>query len=48
MVNILSSTEAVQSNLPVDEAEPLKDEMRAFVHCCESGTPALTHIGGGA
>ena len=32
-------------NLPVDEAEPLKDEMRAFVHCCESGSPALTHIG---
>ena len=31
-------------NLPVDEAE-LKDEMRAFVHCCESGSPAPTHIG---
>jgi UDP-2-acetamido-3-amino-2,3-dideoxy-glucuronate N-acetyltransferase len=32
-------------NLPVDEAEPLKDEMRAFIDCCESGRPAPTHIG---
>ena len=32
-------------NLPVDESEPLKDQMRAFIHCCESGTPALTNVG---
>ena len=32
-------------NLPVVEAEPLKDQMCAFIDCCESGTSAPTHIG---
>lgn len=30
--------------LPVAESEPLKQEMRAFVTSCASGTPALTDI----
>ena len=30
--------------LPVPEAEPLKDEMRAFIHACETGKPAPTDI----
>jgi len=30
--------------LPVAEAEPLKDEMRAFIRCCETGTPAASDI----
>ena len=30
--------------LPVAEAEPLKDEMRAFVKCCQTGYPATTDI----
>ena len=30
--------------LPVPEAEPLKDEMRAFIHTCETGKPAPTDI----
>ena len=31
-------------NLPVDEAEPLKDEMRAFIKCCQTGLPAASDI----
>lgn len=31
-------------SLPIAEAEPLKDEMRAFVACCETGEPAPTNI----
>ena len=31
-------------HLPVAVAEPLKQEMQAFVTCCESGEPALTGI----
>ena len=31
-------------HLPVAEAEPLKQEMQAFVTCCETGEPALTGI----
>ena len=31
-------------HLPVAEAEPLKQEMQAFVACCETGDPALTGI----
>ena len=30
--------------LPVPEAEPLKDEMRAFIQTCETGKPAPTGI----
>ena len=30
--------------LPVHEAEPLKDEMRAFIQTCETGKPAPTDI----
>jgi predicted dehydrogenase len=30
--------------LPVAEAEPLKDEMRAFIQTCETGKPAPTNI----
>ena len=30
--------------LPVSEAEPLKDEMRAFIQTCETGKPAPTDI----
>ena len=30
--------------LPVAEAEPLKDEMRAFITCCETGRPAVSDI----
>jgi len=30
--------------LPVPEAEPLKDEMRAFITCCETGAPAPSDI----
>jgi predicted dehydrogenase len=30
--------------LPVPEAEPLKDEMRAFIQTCETGKPAPTDI----
>ena len=30
--------------LPVPEAEPLKDEMRAFIQACETGKPAPTDI----
>ena len=31
-------------NLPVAEAEPLKQEMQAFVTSCETNTPALTGL----
>ena len=31
--------------LPVPEAEPLKEEMRAFIQTCKTGTPAPTDIG---
>ena len=31
-------------HLPVAEAEPLKQEMQAFMACCEAGRPALTGI----
>lgn len=31
-------------SLPVNEGEPLKDEMRTFIACCETGTPAPTNI----
>ena len=30
--------------LPIAEAEPLKDEMRAFIRCCETGSAAPTDI----
>ena len=30
--------------LPVAEAEPLKDEMRAFIACCQTGHPATSDI----
>ena len=30
--------------LPVAEAEPLKDEMRAFITCCQTGQPAASDI----
>jgi UDP-2-acetamido-3-amino-2,3-dideoxy-glucuronate N-acetyltransferase len=30
--------------LPVPEAEPLKDEMRAFIAVCETGNPAASDI----
>ena len=30
--------------LPVPEAEPLKDEMRAFITCCQTGNPAASDI----
>ena len=30
--------------LPVPEAEPLKDEMRAFISCCQTGNPAASDI----
>ena len=30
--------------LPLAEAEPLKDEMQAFVQSCDSGCPAPTDI----
>ena len=30
--------------LPVAEAEPLKDEMRAFIKCCQTGRPAASDI----
>jgi len=31
-------------HLPVAESEPLKQEMQAFITCCETGQPALTGI----
>ena len=30
--------------VPVPEAEPLKDEMRAFIQTCDTGKPAPTDI----
>ena len=30
--------------LPVAEAEPLKDEMQAFITCCQTGHPAASDI----
>ena len=30
--------------LPVAEAEPLKDQMRAFITCCQTGHPAASDI----
>ena len=30
--------------LPVAEAEPLKDQMRAFITCCQTGHPTATDI----
>ena len=30
--------------LPVAESEPLKDEMRAFIKCCQTGLPAASDI----
>ncbi|MBT6416505.1 Gfo/Idh/MocA family protein [Candidatus Puniceispirillum sp.] len=30
--------------LTLTQGEPLKDEMRAFIHSCKSGTPALTDM----
>ena len=30
--------------LPIAEAEPLKDEMRSFIRCCETGSSAPTDI----
>ena len=30
--------------LPVAEAEPLKDQMRAFIKCCQTGHPAASDI----
>lgn len=31
-------------SLPIAEAEPLKDEMRAFISCCDTNAPAPTNI----
>ena len=31
-------------HLPLEEAEPLKQEMQAFIDCCETGQPAPTGI----
>ena len=36
---------ATPVTLPVAEAEPLKDEMRAFITCCQTGHPAASDIG---
>lgn len=33
--------------LPVEEAEPLKDEMRAFIKCCQTGHPPTSDIAEG-
>ena len=30
--------------MPVAEAEPLKDEIRAFIACCQTGHPAASDI----
>ena len=35
---------AIPVTLPVAEAEPLKDEMRAFIKCCQTGLPAASDI----
>ena len=35
---------AIPVKLPVAEAEPLKDEMRAFITCCETDRPAASDI----
>ena len=35
---------ATPVTLPVAEAEPLKDEMRAFITCCQTGVPAESDI----
>ena len=34
-------------HLPVPESEPLKQEMRAFISCCETGAPPPTDIADG-
>ena len=33
--------------LPINESEPLKDEMRAFIHSCDNDSPSLTDINEG-
>ena len=35
---------AIPVTLPVAESEPLKDEMQAFITCCQTGLPAATDI----
>ena len=35
---------AIPVTLPVAEAEPLKDEMQAFIACCQTGLPAASDI----
>ena len=35
---------AIPVTLPVAEAEPLKDEMRAFITCCQTGLPTASDI----
>ena len=30
--------------MPLAEAEPLKDEMQAFITCCQTGLPAASDI----
>ena len=40
-------TRAAPMHLPVPESEPLKQEMRAFIACCETGEPPLTDIADG-
>lgn len=40
-------TRAAPMHLPVPESEPLKQEMRAFITCCETGKAPLTDIADG-
>jgi UDP-2-acetamido-3-amino-2,3-dideoxy-glucuronate N-acetyltransferase len=40
-------TRAAPMHLPVPESEPLKQEMRAFITCCETGEAPLTDIADG-
>ena len=35
---------AIPVTLPVAEAEPLKDEMQAFIACCQTGLPTASDI----
>ena len=40
-------TRAAPMHLPVPESEPLKQEMRAFITCCETGEAPLTDLADG-
>ena len=42
--DIFGINRAKPLHLPIAEAEPLKQEMQAFITCCETGEPALTGI----